>query len=100
MFACLYLLLGRSYRLLHQHNSLATELRNLGLDDSKLPLLYSLCTQTLTLRNYGSSAVASNLPAEDPQLRRLRPAVTSTAVEKIAGLVQICGVLTYCCRAR
>ena len=42
MFACSYLLLGRSYRLLQQHSSFATSLRNLGLDDSKLPLLYSL----------------------------------------------------------
>ena len=42
MFACSYLLLGRSYRLLQQHSSLATDLRNLGLDDSKLSLLYSL----------------------------------------------------------
>ena len=32
---------GTELSLLQQHSSLATELRNLGLDDSKLPLLYS-----------------------------------------------------------
>ena len=45
-----------------------------------------LATQTLPCAATGSSAVASGKnTAEDPQLRTLRPAVTSTAVEKIAG---------------
>ena len=52
-----------------------------------------LATQTLPCATAGPQQwlVVNVITVEDPQLRSLRPAVTSTAVEQTAGLVLFAG---------